>query len=64
MNKTEMSKRVSEKSGIDFEVCRKAVDALEKVMEEELADTKGLGGKIDKIYNVMHFFKGKKEENK
>ena len=37
-------------------------DAFEKVLEEELADSKGLGGAFDKIYNVMSFFKGKKEE--
>ena len=64
MDKTEISRRVSERSGIGFEECRKVIDAFEKVLEEELADSKGLGGAFDKIYNVLHFFKGKKVENK
>ena len=62
MNKTEIARKVSERSGVEFEECRKVIDAFEKVLEEELADSKGLGGVFDKIYNVMSFFKGKKEE--
>ena len=62
MNKTEIARKVSERSGVEFEECRKVIDAFEKVLEEELADSKGLGGAFDKIYNVMSFFKGKHEE--
>ena len=62
MNKTEITKRVSERSGVDFEECRKVIDTFEKVLEEELSDSKGLGGAFDKIYGVMNFFKGKKTD--
>ena len=62
MNKTEIARKVSERSGVEFEECRKVIDAFEEVLGEELADSKGLGGAFDKIYNVMSFFKGKKEE--
>ena len=55
MNKTEIARKVSERSGVEFEECRKVIDAFEKVLEEELADSKGLGGAFDKIYNVMSF---------
>ena len=60
MNKAEIAKKVSERSGIDFQECRKVIDTFEKVLEEELENSKGLGGAFDKIYNLMHFFKGKK----
>lgn len=64
MDKMEITKKVSEKSGVDFDECKKVIDAFEKVLEEELENSKGLGGAFDKIYNIMHFFKGKKEEKK
>lgn len=60
MNKAEIAKKVSERSGIDFQECRKVIDTFEKVLEEELENSKGLGGAFDKIYNLMNFFKGKK----
>ena len=37
MNKTEIARKVSERSGVEFEECRKVIDAFEKVLEEELA---------------------------
>ena len=61
MNKTEMAGKAAERSGVDFETCKKVIDACEKVLEEELGSSKGIGGAFDKIYNVMNFFKRKKE---
>ena len=61
MNKTEIARKTAEKSGVDFEECKKVIDAFEKVLEEELGSSGGIGGAFDKIYNVMNFFKGKKE---
>ncbi|MDR2879673.1 MAG: HU family DNA-binding protein [Fusobacteriales bacterium] len=64
MNKTEIAGKVSERSGVEFEECRKVIDAFEKVLEEELTDSKGLGGVFDQVYNVMSFFKGRKRRKK
>lgn len=61
MNKAEISKKVSERSGVDFEECIKVINTFEKILEEELSDSKGLGRAFDKIYSVMNFFKGKNE---
>ena len=62
MNKKEMAEKVSERSGVSLEESKKVIDAFEKVLEEELGNAGGLGGAFDKLYSVMHFFKGKKEK--
>lgn len=62
MNKTEIAMKVSQRSGVDFEDCKKVLNAFEEVLSDELANSKGLGGAFDKLYRVMGFFKDKKDD--
>lgn len=61
MNKTEIALKVSQRSGVGPEDCKKVLDALEAVLDEELSNSKGLGGALDKVYQLMSFFKERKD---
>lgn len=62
MNKTEIINKITERSKISREECEKVINAFEEVLEDELSDSKGISGAFNKIYNVLHYFKEKKEE--
>ena len=55
MNKAEVVAKVSEMSGVSPEVCGNVLKALEKVLQKELGDSKGLSGALDKITGLMNF---------
>lgn len=59
MNKTEMTTKISERSGVAMEDCQKVVDAFEEVLNEELLNSKDIGNAFDKIYKLLSFFKNK-----
>ncbi len=63
MNKREVIRNVSVRSGVDDEVCVKVLYALEEVLSEELAYGRGQN-KFDFVYKVMTFIKRKKETKK
>ncbi len=51
MNKTAVTAKVAERSGVPSDVCADVIDALEKVLQEELA-AKGAGA-LGKIAAVL-----------
>ena len=61
MNKREIITKVSERSGISWEECEKVLDAFEEVLSEELATSKRVGNIFEKVYKIMSFLKGKKD---
>ena len=61
MDKTEMIAKVSVESGIGVEECEKVLDAFEEVLSEELATSKRVGNIFEKVYKIMSFLKGKKD---
>jgi len=61
MNKTSVVRNVSEMSGVDSLICVKVLDALERILNTELASSKGIGNAFDKIYKVMSLFRNNKQ---
>lgn len=57
MNKTKVIEKVSCLSGVDTVNCEKVVDALERVLNDELVSSGGLGNALDKIYDIISLFK-------
>lgn len=57
MNKKEILIKVSEISETEIERCEKVVDALEKVLENEFASSKGLSSAFDKFCKLINVFK-------
>jgi len=53
MNKTSVVRNVSEISGVDLAECEKVMDALQKVLNDELASSKNRGKAFDKIYDAV-----------
>lgn len=60
MNKSDVIAKVSEKSGVQMEDCRRVLEALEQVLGDELSHSKDVSSTFDKVYNVLQFFKSKK----
>ena len=46
MNKTEIARKVSERSGVEFEECRKVIDAFEKVLRKSWQIQRDLAGHL------------------
>ncbi|CDT25778.1 MULTISPECIES: HU family DNA-binding protein [Sphingobacterium] len=59
MNKKETLEKVSELSQVTIADCKKVLDALEVVMQEELANRKGIRNIFDMLYKLMGVFKSK-----
>ena len=59
MNKKETLEKVSELSQVTIADCKKVLDALEVVMQEELANRKGIRYIFDMLYKLMGVFKSK-----
>lgn len=57
MNKKETLEKVSELSQVTIADCKKVLDALEVVMQEELANRKGIRKIFDMLYKLMGVFK-------
>ncbi|MDR2917691.1 MAG: hypothetical protein LBV74_23105 [Tannerella sp.] len=57
MNKTEVTMKVSQLSGIRQEDCHKIIIALEQVLGEELNASNGVRNAFDKAYKLMGFLK-------
>ncbi|USG64800.1 HU family DNA-binding protein [Brevibacillus ruminantium] len=60
MNKTEVVFKVSERSGVNEEDCRKVLDALEEVLSDELSNSQDVRSVFDKVYSLLHFFQKNK----
>lgn len=60
MDKAEVVLKVSEKSGIDEDDCRKVLDAFEEVVSNHLSDSKGVGAAFETVYKMMSFIKNNK----
>lgn len=60
MNKDTMAAKVSVRSGISEDICKKIIDNFEEVLSEELESSKSLGKAFNRVYNIMNFFKRKK----
>lgn len=59
MNKKETLEKVSELSQVTIADCKKVLDALEVVMQEELANRKSIRNIFDMLYKLMGVFKSK-----
>lgn len=59
MNKEEVIARVAAQSGVNEEDCRRVLKALETVLSDELADSKGVMSALDKVQKVLGFLQGK-----
>ncbi|HCU46080.1 MAG TPA: hypothetical protein DF610_15610 [Sphingobacterium sp.] len=59
MNKKETLEKVSELSQVTIADCKKVLDALEVVMQEELANRKGIRNIFDMLYKLIGVFKSK-----
>lgn len=57
MNKSDVINRVSEMSQIGIADCEKVIDALEKVLEDELESSQGLLNAFDKFYKLINLFR-------
>jgi len=62
MNQSELIKEIATRTGVDEADCRIVLDALEDVLEENLAASGSVGGAVDKIYNLIGFLRGKKRD--
>lgn len=62
MDKNMIAAKVSARSGISEEDCKKVIDSFEEVLSEELESSKSLGKAFNRVYNIMNFFKNKKEK--
>lgn len=60
MNNTEVTLKVSEKSGVPVEDCQKILNALEDVLSDELSNSKDVGNAFEKVYNILSYFNNKK----
>lgn len=60
MNKEELVQKVSLQSGVEKEVCEKVLNTFEEVLSDELENSNGLGNALDKVHQVLSFFKNKK----
>lgn len=60
MNKTEIAVKVSEKTGVDIDDCKKVLAAFEEVLSDELSNSGDISSAFDKVYNVLSFLKNKK----
>lgn len=54
MNKAEVVRKVAERSGVSEQECESVIDALEKVLQDELGT-----GVMSKLSGVMQFFSQK-----
>lgn len=59
MNKADVVNKVAALSGVPEATCASVLDALEKVLQKELGESKGLGGALDKITALMSFLNRK-----
>lgn len=59
MNKKETIEKVSQISQVATSDCEKVLDALETVLNDELANSKGMSSIFDKIYKIMGMLRGK-----
>ncbi len=57
MNKAELIDKVAAMTGVDAAVCTQVIEAMQKVLQKELASSGG-GGLLDKIGGVVNFLKG------
>lgn len=61
MNKKEVVTKVSQLSGIEYSDCNKVIEALERVLSEELEATNGIRNAFGKVHKLMEFLKKKSE---
>lgn len=61
MTKEEVVLKVSEKSGINEDDCKKVLDAFEEVVSNHISDSKGVSAAFETIYKIMSFIKNKKD---
>lgn len=59
MNKTDVIKKVSEISQIEVSDCKKVIDALEKVVSDELSSSKRKSYLFNTVYKIMSVLKKK-----
>lgn len=59
MNKKESIEKVSQLSQVTTSDCEKVLEALEIVLSDELANSKGVSNVFDKLYKIMSMLKSK-----
>lgn len=62
MEHRQLVEKISHKTGINQEDCNLVLNALEDVLEEDLASSKNIGSAADKIYNIIGYFRNKKRD--
>lgn len=57
MNKTEVINKLSLTTGVIEADCKKVLDALENILNDELASSKSVSNAFDKVYKLMQLFR-------
>lgn len=60
-NKSQVIGKVAELSGVDAETCGKVLGAFEKVMQDELGASQGVGGVLEKLGAIINILGGNKK---
>ncbi len=60
MNKQDVVEKVSEISKVSINDCKKVIDALEKVLEDDLESSQGLLNAFDKFHKLINLFRKNK----
>ena len=58
MDKNELYLKLSQKSGLETDACKRVIDAFEDVLSEELSISDDTGALFDNLYKLISFFKG------
>lgn len=59
MNRTELTAEVSRLPGVSTADCDKVLEALEQVLNDKLASSKGIKSAFGKIHELMNLFANK-----
>jgi len=59
MNRQEVIRKVSQLSEVNIDNCDKVLNALEKVLSDELGSSKGKQNAFDKVFKLMDFLRKK-----
>lgn len=57
MNKKEVVIKASQLSGVEYSDCDKVIEALERVLSEELKTSNGTRNAFGKVHKLMGFLK-------
>lgn len=62
MRHNDLVKKTSDKAGVNEKDCDRVLNGLEDVLEEDLAFSKHVRNAVDKLYNLLGYFKREKRD--